>query len=53
MNEIEKQIEDMQKEMIKILDDISVAIVNKDYKKALDIALQNKRELVVDCESQN
>ena len=53
MSREEKQIDEMQKSMAIICDDIAIAIVNKDYKRALDIALQTKRELVTDRESQN
>lgn len=53
MSGTEKQLNEMQKGFISVLDDIAVAMVEKDYKKALDIALKTKRELVDDCESYN
>lgn len=53
MSEYEKQINEMQKSFAMICDDIAVAIVRGQHQEALDLALQTKRELVADCESNN
>ena len=53
MSEHEKQINEMQKSFAMICEDIAVAIVSGQHKEALEIALQTKRELVADCESNN
>lgn len=53
MSEHEKQINEMQKSLAMIFEDIAVAIVRREYQEALDLALQTKRELVADCESNN
>lgn len=53
MDNIDKQIDTIQKSLANIFDEIAVNIVQGNTKKALDIALETKRELVADCESQN
>lgn len=53
MNNVDKQIDAIQKSLAHIFDEIAVNIVQGNTKKALDIALETKRELVTDCESQN
>ena len=63
MSENEKQIETMQQGFISILSDIEMALINKQYdiahnitrqvKKELQEDLTNKKELVLDDQSNN